>query len=227
MKQIRPEEFSTELSLIVESLNEIEERYYKEKLTKLEDGRIIDTGETRTNESTFVTQLAAKVENKFRAHSIHIDKYYQTDAPKSLIFKNDNTIKKYENTFNELFDSELEEEFYKVPDMVIHAGPEDKNPENQIFLSEVKTSEILTPKQFNVDLFKVNVYHEELNFKNSAFIIVNSTVERVSELLAQYSQKSKRRYKAFKPGLVIIVKPSFSMDTIVFSQFFKWVGNAI
>jgi hypothetical protein len=225
MKQILPENFSVELRLMVEALNEVDEIYYKEKLTKRIDGKIIDTGETRTNERAFVAQLLSKVENKYKEHSIHIDKFYQADAPKSLIYKNDLAYKKYNETFNELFELEFEEEFYKVPDIVIHAGPEDDIPQNQIFLAEVKTTVKLAPKLFNVDLFKVNVYHEELNFRNSAFIIVNLSLETVAEFLAQYSKKSARRYKSFKPGLVIVVKSSYKEPAAVFNQFFKYDSN--
>jgi hypothetical protein len=201
---------STEMQYILECINSIEEKYYTEEVTRLRDGVLFLTGELRANESTYVTQLINKIESKFKEQSIHIDKHYQTDLPKQLIFSDDNYARKYNQSFDALFklDEPEEAEFFKVPDIVIHSGPNDFNPENQIFLSEVKTTLNLTQKLFNIDLFKLNVYHEELYFQNSAFIIINSTIDDVKTKYSSY--KASRYYQTPKNGLFIIVKPSFN-----------------
>lgn len=198
------------MQYILECINSIEEKYYTEEVTRLRDGVLFLTGELRANESTYVTQLINKIESKFKEQSIHIDKHYQTDLPKQLIFSDDNYARKYNQSFDALFklDEPEEAEFFKVPDIVIHSGPNDFNPENQIFLSEVKTTLNLTQKLFNIDLFKLNVYHEELYFQNSAFIIINSTIDDVKTKYSSY--KASRYYQTPKNGLFIIVKPSFN-----------------
>lgn len=200
---------TTELKYIIECIDSIDQKYYSEEIKRLKDGKLFSTGEFRANESTFVTQLINKIENKFIEHSIHIDKHYQTDQPKQLIFKDENYIRKYQHSFDALFNSNENEseEFFKVPDIVIHSGPKDINSENQIFLSEVKTTLRLTQKLFNIDLFKTNVYHEELLFKNSVFIIVNLTIDSIKE-----KYKSCQRSNFFqtkRKEIYLIVKPSY------------------
>lgn len=207
---------STEMQYILECINSIEEKYYTEEVTRLRDGVLFSTGELRANESTYVTQLTNSIQNKFKEQSIHIEKHYQTDQPKQLIFTDDNYVRKYKRSFDALFKpGEPEEaEFFKVPDIVIHSGPNDFNPNNQIFLSEVKTTLNLTQKLFNIDLFKLNVYHEELNFQNSAFIITNSTVQNVKARYSSY--RTSRYYQTRKEGIYIIVKPSFTESAEIF-----------
>ena len=204
---------TTELKFIIECIDSIEQRYYTEEITRLKDGVLISTGELRANESTYVTQLINKIERKFIDHSIHTNKHYQTDQPKQLIFRDENYANKYKRSFDALFkSSEPEsEEFFKIPDIVIHSGPNDFNPENQIFLSEVKTTLHLTQKLFNIDLFKLNVYHEELKFKNSAFIIVNSTIDSVKEKYNSY--KRSNFFQTKRKEIYLIVKSSFDDES--------------
>jgi hypothetical protein len=212
MQPLLPENLSDELRLVVDSINEVDERYFVEEITRLQDGQIIKTGNFRTNERTFVTQLLHKIQEKFTEKRIHTDKYYQTDQPKHLIL---NGSSAYHNSFSRLFNPSSRD-FFKIPDIVIHSGPNNRMPENQVFVSEVKTSLTLTQKKFNIDLFKVNVYHDALDFQNSAFIIVNSKVSSIEEKLKSYIKDSF--YQSKKSGLVIIIKP-FNEDVKVFSQF--------
>jgi hypothetical protein len=211
-----PTSLSTEMQYILECIDSIDEKYYIEEVTRLRDGVLFQTGELRANESTYVTQLINKIENKFKEQSIHIDKHYQTDQSKQLIFADDNYTKKYKRSFDALFEhGEPEEaEFFKVPDIVIHSGPNDFNPDNQIFLSEVKTTLKLTQKLFNIDLFKLNVYHEELSFQNSAFVIINTTVDNVKTKYSSYMRS--KYYQTQKEGIFIIVKPFFHVRTEIF-----------
>ena len=206
-----------EMNYIIECMYNIDKKYYVEEITRFDGGALVLTGEFRANESTYVTQLVNKIEQKFRKESIHIDKFYQTDQPKHLMLKSANYTNKYERSFKALFsyNGAEDEEFYKVPDIVIHSGPQDINEHNQIFLSEVKTTLNLTQRLFDIDLFKLNVYHEELSFQNSAFIIVNSTVESVKRKLNEY--KNNRYYQTQKKGIYIIVKPSFDSSIEVFT----------
>lgn len=216
MTTTSPTLLTTEMRYILECIDSIDEKYYTEEITRLRDGVLFSTGELRANESTYVTQLTNKIESKFKEQSIHIDKHYQTDQPKQLIFSDDNYARKYKRSFDALFKpGEPEEaEFFKVPDIVVHSGPNDFNPDNQIFLSEVKTTLKLTQKLFNIDLFKLNVYHEELNFQNSAFIITNSTIDDVKTKYSSYM--ASRYYKTRKDGIFIIVKPSFNDSVEIF-----------
>ena len=137
-------------------------------------------------------------------------------ALKQLIFKNNFNIRKYEQDFYKLFKTKGPEEFAfnKVPDIVVHSGPDDTNPANQIFLSEVKTTLNLTQELFNIDLFKLNIYHEELKFQNSAFIIANSAIDTVKTKYSSY--KASNYYQTDKGGIFIVVKPSFSIKAEIF-----------
>lgn len=214
MTTLQTSKLTQKLQLIVEALNNIDCKYFTEEITRLHAGVIVRTGQLRANESTFVTQLVSKIEGAFSAHSIHLDKYFQTDQPKQLIFRNDKTTAKYGFTFSKLFNPS-EDDFFKVPDIVIHAGPNDFDKQNQIFLSEVKTEVSLSQRKFDIDLFKVNVYHEQLKFQNSAFIIANNDVEFIKRRLTSYERS--KYYLTGLPELYLIVRPSCNTKAVVIS----------
>lgn len=217
MKTATHASLKPEMQYIIDCINSIDEKYYKEDITKLQNGALVPTGRLRANESTYVTQLINKIEAVFKEHSIHVNGYYQTDAPKQLIFKEDNYRTKYKWSIDSLFQpvKTEDDEFSKIPDIVVHYGSNDINPENQIFLSEIKTTFQLTQNQFDIDLFKVNVYHEELNFKNSAFIIINSTVDNVKSKFDSY--KTSNYFQTNKEGIYIVVKPSYNESIAIFN----------
>lgn len=216
MKTVNPNLLSEEIQYILECIDSIDQKYYKEEITTFRDGALYPTGEFRANESTYVNQLIKKIEERFKENSIHSEKYYQTDEPKQLIFKEKNYIEKYGQSFDTLFKigGPEEVEFRKVPDIVIHSGPNDITHNNQIFLSEVKTTLKLTQALFNIDLFKVNVYHEELCFKNSAFIIINSTVKNIKKMYLSY--RDNNYYETKRAGMFLIIKPSYNDKTEIF-----------
>ncbi|MBP7808636.1 MAG: hypothetical protein KA163_05050 [Bacteroidia bacterium] len=204
-----------ELELIVNCLDNINPKYFSEEITFKKNDVIHKTGGLRSNESTFVSQLIAKIESVFTSNNMHIDKFYQTDQPKQLIFNSLKFNENYSRTFNALFNPSEEEhnEFYKVPDIVIHAGPNDDKEHNQIFLAEVKTSFALSQKLFDIDFFKVNLYHEELKWQNAAFIIINLDLQKIRTRLVAY--KRNRYYQSRRPGIYILAKPSSDSPTEV------------
>jgi hypothetical protein len=216
MKPVESTLLMSEMQYILNCIDSVGEKYYTEEITTLCDGILLATGKYRANESTYVTQLIKKIEDKFKEQSIHVDKHYQTDSTKQLIFKNEFNIKKYEQDFYKLFKTKGPEEFAfnKVPDIVVHSGSDDTNPANQIFLSEVKTTLNLTQELFNIDLFKLNIYHEQLKFQNSAFIIANSAIDTVKTKYSSY--KASNYYQTDKEGIFIVVKPSFSIKAEIF-----------
>jgi hypothetical protein len=204
---------SKELTLIEDCIKKVRKEYYSEPMTRAQDGGLVVLEKDRYNERAYTSQLLHLIQSTFESNNIHVDKLYQTDQPKQLIFSKQETAEKYDHTFSKLFFKD-EKEFFRVPDIVIHSGAEDFNEKNQIFLSEVKTTPTLSQLKFDIDLFKVNLYHEELKFQNSVFLIVNKSLVSVRRMLRAYT---KRKYFLSKrEGAYILVKPSYKagLETI-------------
>ena len=77
---------------------------------------------------------------------------------------------------------------YLIPDFLIHKSNRinDKNVENQLLILEAKTTQKLTPKGFNWDMFKLNMYIEKLNFNVAVYLIVNSTLKKINKFVDNY-----------------------------------------
>jgi hypothetical protein len=192
-----------ELEIVKQCVEDIESKYFSEEITVLDGHTIVGTGKFRENESTYVYQLLKRIEAKFKTELSHVTSDYQVNAPKQLIFKDERTVQTYSKTFNKLFDPS-KDDFFRIPDIVIHSGPHDYDPKNQILISEVKTDASLGQKAFDIDFFKLNVYHQELKFQNSFFIIVNRESNVIKKYLTKYRQNGF--YISRKPGLAILVK---------------------
>ena len=91
---------------------------------------------------------------------------------------------------------------YVVPDFLIHKNDRiiDFKGKYQKIVIEAKTKEKLQPKEFNVDFFKLNVFLCRLKFRYSIYLILNTSVLRIDDLIQRYikadyytSEKCKNR----------------------------------
>lgn len=218
MKLIKQLFLTTEMRYIIDCLDSISERCFTRPITYVKNGKLVITGNKSSIESIFVNDLKSRIHDKFKENSIHVDKEFTIEEPKLLIYSDTIRVNKYEHTFGAIFHTgkQVERAFDKIPDIIIHGGPDDFDHNNQIFLAEVKTTLKLTQNKFNVDLFKVNLYHEELFFKDSAFIIINTDITKVKDMFETYKQCGY--YLTNRKGIYLIVKQSFHDKTQIFTQ---------
>lgn len=208
--------FSRLMQLVVQALDAVPEKYYSQPRAKLIDGKLTVTEGQSNNESTFSHKLVAAIEDYFIKDLFHNDKQFETEIPKQMIFKNVESIETYGPTFNALFNRELvaNEEFYTRPDIVVHAGSNDFETYNQIFIGELKTTQNLTQNLFDIDFFKTNIYHQELKFSYSAFIIVNVSENEVRTRFREYCAGGF--YMSGRKRLYIIVKSRHDLPAKVY-----------
>jgi hypothetical protein len=201
------------IRIAANALDSVPKKYYTQPKAKLIYGtHKLQAGESNS-ESTFSHKLVAAIERDFEQANFHIDKQYETEISKQIIFRNEEKRETYGPTFNRLYDSGNgeSEEFYTKPDIVIHAGQDDFKKQNQIFIAELKTAPNLSQSLFNIDLFKIAVYHDDLLFNHSAFFIINVTEEDVRTMYNAYC--SNGYYLSERPGAYIIVKNGY--DSLV------------
>lgn len=216
MRLISPGYLSKTLRIAVKALDSIPKKYYAQPKAKLIYGKhTLQDGESNS-ESTFSHKLVAAIERDFERANLHIDKQYETEISKQIIFRNDEKRETYGPTFNRLYDSGNgnSEEFYTKPDIVIHAGQDDFQKQNQIFIAELKTAPNLSQSLFNIDLFKTAVYHDDLLFNYSAFFIINVAEEDVRAMYNAYC--SNGYYLSERPGTYIIVKNGYDSPVKVY-----------
>lgn len=207
---------SKTMNHVIKALNDVPEKFYSQPKAKLILGKLVVQENESNSESTFSHHLQPLIEELFVKNKYHIDKKFETEIPKSIIFRNEDKRDTYGPTFNELYGREDKEdqEFYAIPDIVIHAGNDDFEKKNQLFVGELKTNQSLTPALFNIDLFKTAVYHDDLLFSYSAFIIINVTVKKVREMFRAYLDRGY--FLPRRRGMYIIIKPDFQSTAKVY-----------
>lgn len=91
---------------------------------------------------------------------------------------------------------------YVAPDLLIHKNVriKDINGKYQKIIIEAKTKVKLQPKEFYIDFFKLNVFLSRLKFRYSIYLILNTSVSRIDDLIKKYikakyytSEKCKNR----------------------------------
>jgi len=216
MKIIYPNYLSRTLNFVVQALDGIPGKYYAQPKAKLIHGQHVVRDGQSNSESTFSHKLVAGIEDKFDRANWHIDKQYETEISKQIIFRNEEKRATYGPTFNLLWDTapSEHEEFYGIPDIVIHAGQDDFQQQNQLFIAELKTTPALAQDQFDVDLFKTAVYHDDLLFSYSAFIIVNVPENDIRAMFRAY--QSNGYYLSGRRGMYIITKNGYGNPTRVY-----------
>ena len=75
-----------------------------------------------------------------------------------------------------------------VPDFLIHKSNkrEDVSIDKQLLILEAKTTNTLTSKGFNWDMFKLNLYIEKLNYNVAVFLLVNNSYDKINRLVNNY-----------------------------------------
>ena len=93
------------------------------------------------------------------------------------------------------FLSEIMKDFgYKLgriyPDLILHENHngKDLSPNNQHLVCEVKTAKYVDQNSFDKDLIKLNYCVEYLNYRDAAYILVNSSEETVNKRLNRYGE---------------------------------------
>jgi len=91
---------------------------------------------------------------------------------------------------------------YVEPDFIIHKNNriKDINKKNQKIIIEAKTKAKLQPKEFYADFFKLNVFLSRLKFRYSIYLILNTSVSKIDDMIKTYikakyytSEKCKNR----------------------------------
>lgn len=218
MRLIQAERLSRTLQYSTTALESIPKKYYAQAKAKLIYGQhILQEGESNS-ESTFSHKLVANIEAAFEKARFHIDKLYETEISKQIIFRNEEKQRTFGPTFNRLWNitniNSDQEEFFAKPDIVIHAGQDDFQTQNQLFIAELKTTPNLTQNQFNIDLFKIAVYHDDLGFNYSAFFIINVPEKDVRAMYREYCANGY--FLPNRPGMYIVVKNGYESPVKVY-----------
>ena len=77
---------------------------------------------------------------------------------------------------------------YYVPDFLIHKSNkrEETSRDKQLLILEAKTTNKLTSKGFNWDMFKLNLYIEKLNYNVAVFLLVNNSYDKINRLVNNF-----------------------------------------
>lgn len=78
---------------------------------------------------------------------------------------------------------------YFCPDFLIHTSHDNpgENYEGQYMIMEAKTTSKLKQEDFNWDLFKLNLYVEELDFDTAIYLIVNTSFKDIATMITNYN----------------------------------------
>lgn len=102
-------------------------------------------------------------------------------------FQNDDTA--YDNTWINSTKSKLDfDSTYVTPDFLIHRFKKlsDKNRGGQKLVVEAKSKKSVSQKDFQKDLFKLNVYLTRLKFEKAVYIILNLRKNAIESMVYDY-----------------------------------------
>lgn len=93
------------------------------------------------------------------------------------------------------------------PDFYLHESNRSDciNEEEQHLIAEVKTTLRLRKQDFFWDMLKLNLYGEQLQFKNLVFIIYGTKLKRIEKLIKEYVEKY---YSDYISNIYFFVRPS-------------------
>jgi hypothetical protein len=110
------------------------------------------------------------------------------------------------------------------PDLVLHRGQIDRNPENQKLIIEIKTGE-LKPKPLAKDILKLNHFLRTLNFECGYFIAVNVSLSEVSSQLRNLFPDYRMDYsESLFHKIVIITYDGFQCELALLSAILTRTG---
>ena len=78
------------------------------------------------------------------------------------------------------------------PDFVIHTSHEKSNKKykGQYLIMEAKTTSELEKEDFYWDLFKLNLYVDKLDYDTAVYLIVNTPISKISEMVDEYNDNN-------------------------------------
>ena len=97
---------------------------------------------------------------------------------------------------------------YIAPDFIIHKNNriKDINERNQKIIIEAKTKNKLLPKDFFDDFFKLNVYLSRLKFRYSIYLILNTSVSSIDDLIKRYIRADYYTCEKCKNRMLFLVQ---------------------
>ena len=98
------------------------------------------------------------------------------------------TLEETKDTYKDLYKREPSDLQIVIPDLVIHTSHDPKAAQSngQYVAVEVKTTKKLERTPFFKDFFKLNRYICDLRFKNAIYLIVNTPMNRIENLIKHY-----------------------------------------
>ena len=173
--------------IVETALKNVPSSYYVVQNPEERNGQITGYSKDLTQaELSFVARFYHEIMKKCESDPVikHYIEHYKMDNElyKKIIYsyKADNQC--YNNT-RQKYVTEKAQGVY--PDFVFHKGQEFNEKEDQLLAVEFKAKPIIK-EDFEYDLFKVNLYIEELNFQHGAYVIVNNDNKLVNKLFKEY-----------------------------------------
>jgi hypothetical protein len=170
LEEINP--YNEVLLMLQKALNNVEIQYISQEYLRLARNRI------QRPERVFVAELY----HQLRKLQESTDNIYNTTI-RDLVFHCE--IGKINYAVNEPCLNDFSNN-RTVPDLVLHKSQDNKSPQNQQLVCEVKSDYNLSEKSFIKDLKKLLYYKlSDLRFQNAVFIYTGEK-NKIDELLARY-----------------------------------------
>jgi uncharacterized protein YktA (UPF0223 family) len=200
------------IGIIVAAINNVPSSYYVVHNPEERNGQIIGYSKDLTQaELSFVTRFYHEIMKIFES-SAELNKYIDhykmdTELYKKIIHSYSSGKPLYNKT-REKYVTETSQGVY--PDFVFHKGQEFNRKEDQLLSIEFKAKPI-GKEDFEYDLFKTNLYIEELNFQHGAYIVVNNDNQLVHKLFKEYRQSNYHDEQKCK----VICKQDYESEILV------------
>lgn len=216
------------LKNFLKALDLIEKSDYKTNRVILrEEIENIYGDEFSTYENNFVAKLNEKyaILNHTKEIKQSIDLKRELQIPKKFAYSefDDIEIRRSFDKLNREFaeSNDGTEEYSLIPDFFIHKSENDRSPENQKLIAEIKTEQNLSFKKFAWDFFKLIIYLNKANFQTAVFLSVNITNEKIIGYLKKYISDYYYLPLDYK-RLFIVIKENYESENVVcsFQEFF-------
>jgi hypothetical protein len=214
---------NTIIENFLKALNDIEEKdYITQRVQLIEENINIYEDTFSTYENNFVTKLNEKYAILVQLNRIQEPKELirQFQIPKKYAYSPiaedsiRNSFDKLSNIEDKTVDSI--EEFYLIPDFIIHKDETDHSIEHQRLIAEVKTEQNLSYKKFAYDFLKLIIYLNKFNFQNSVFLSVNMSSNTIKEYIKKYFRERMYLPENYNK-LYLIIKENYNDEPIVFN----------
>ena len=198
--------------IISTALKNVPSSYYIVRNPKSRNDQLTGYSKDYTQaELSFVARFYHEMMRIFESNaelSEYTDHYkMDTELYKKIIYSNKSEKPRYNDT-REKYVTETSRGVY--PDFVFHKGQEFNNEEDQLLAMEIKAKTI-SKKEFEYDLFKTNLYIEELNFQHGIYLVVNNNNNLIQELFTEYKTSNYFNEQKCK----VICKSNYESEIIL------------